>query len=142
MYLEKGQNLQFHKFRVRFTIQTMSAMAGLTSFNSPSLRSLIFRAKPSVTSMLLCSFLVLAAHLRGSAALFKDQAGKWDWRQAYIGRAKFIESDATQSGIKRVFVATHDNAVAAVNARCGFFLTGELVSGCVRRERYRTLVYM
>ena len=70
--------------------------------------------------------LTLSCILRPSTALFKDQAGKWDWRQSYIGRAKFIESDATQSGIKRVFVATHDNALAAVNARLQSFLSGGL----------------
>ena len=52
-----------------------------------------------------------------STALFKDQAGKWDWRQSYIGRAKFIETDATQSGVKRIYVATNDNVVTAINAR-------------------------
>ena len=116
MTLVFGKEVESDKFIIFARVfDTMSAMARLTAFNSPS-RSL-FHVKPSVT-ILLCSFLVFAAHLRGSAALFKDQAGKWDWRQAYIGRAKFIESDATQSGIKRVFVATHDNAIAAVNARC------------------------
>ena len=90
--------------------------------------SLIHNRRLSSRTMSFYAFLLLTLSciLRPSTALFKDQAGKWDWRQSYIGRAKFIESDATQSGIKRVFVATHDNALAAVNARLESFLSGSL----------------
>ena len=71
-----------------------------------------------LTMTIAVLFLVILTLLpRESVALFKDQAGKWDWRQSYIGHAKFLESDATQSGVKRIYVATHDNAVAAINAR-------------------------
>ena len=85
--------------------------------------SLFHNLRLSSRTMSFYAFLLLTLSCipRPSTALFKDQAGKWDWRQSYIGRAKFIESDATQSGIKRVFVATHDNALAAVNARSESF---------------------
>ncbi|ELU06819.1 hypothetical protein CAPTEDRAFT_171523 [Capitella teleta] len=52
-------------------------------------------------------------------ALYEDQAGKFDWRHQYIGRA--VHATFDQSGVqgKRLLLSTEQNVVAAVNARNG-----------------------
>ncbi|XP_071805651.1 ER membrane protein complex subunit 1-like [Asterias amurensis] len=52
------------------------------------------------------------------SSLFEDQVGKFDWRQQFTGRAKFLHFE--QGGSKRnVFVATEANVVAALSTRNG-----------------------
>ena len=95
------------------------------TFSLPSSPSRI-----SFVMTLTCIFFVILTLLPlESTALFKDQAGKWDWRQSYVGRAKFLETDATQSGVKRIYVATHDNAVASINARLASFAAFVVLGG-------------
>lgn len=52
------------------------------------------------------------------AAIYEDQIGKFDWRQRYIGKLKFSSIDS-KSSLKKVFVATEENVVAALFLKSG-----------------------
>lgn len=56
-----------------------------------------------------------------SICLYEDQIGKFDWRQTYVGKLKFANLD-TISTLKKVFVATEENVVAALNLKSGQIL--------------------
>ncbi|XP_067005032.2 ER membrane protein complex subunit 1 isoform X2 [Anabrus simplex] len=66
----------------------------------------------------ICVFLVF---FQFSLCLYEDQIGKFDWRQTYVGKVKFAEFDAI-SPIKKVFVATEENVIAALNLKSGHIL--------------------
>lgn len=79
----------------------------------------------------LCSRLLLQLAviflllLSTSYALYEDQIGKWDWRSEYVGRVNLWAVDggggggATTSTTKAVYVGTHSNVVAALDASSG-----------------------
>ncbi|KAK7866597.1 hypothetical protein R5R35_010431 [Gryllus longicercus] len=68
-------------------------------------------------SPIVCLALLLI-HLNLSYGLYEDQIGKFDWRQMYVGHVKFAEFD-TVSSVKKVFVSTEENVVAALNLKSG-----------------------
>lgn len=77
---------------------------------------------PRRVSAFLCSvLLVFLLHLTlyVTDALYEDQVGKFDWRQHYIGRLKYVYIDPSSSGTQKFVVATDKNAVAAINTRNG-----------------------
>ncbi|XP_075213432.1 ER membrane protein complex subunit 1 isoform X2 [Lycorma delicatula] len=53
-----------------------------------------------------------------SLAIYEDQIGKFDWRQKYIGKIKFSSIDS-KSAVKKVFVATEENVIAALFLKSG-----------------------
>eukprot|EP00850_Spirogloea_muscicola_P006456 SM000030S11465 [mRNA] locus=s30:825005:831618:+ [translate_table: standard] len=63
--------------------------------------------------LLLCAMLPLLGH-----ALFEDEVGMSDWHQSYIGKVKLAKLQ-TYGQRKRVFVATEQNVLAALNLRSG-----------------------
>ncbi|KAJ9575487.1 hypothetical protein L9F63_007645 [Diploptera punctata] len=70
------------------------------------------KIKYSVITVIFFSFLTQ------SLCLYEDQIGKFDWRQTYVGKLKFASFDTT-STVKKVFVATEENVVAALNLKSG-----------------------
>nr|XP_020493803.1 ER membrane protein complex subunit 1 isoform X1 [Labrus bergylta] len=52
-------------------------------------------------------------------AVFEDQVGKFDWRQQYVGKARFSNFDQHVQSSKKVLVATENNVFAALNTRTG-----------------------
>lgn len=61
------------------------------------------------------SFLLL---FKSSFCLYEDQIGKFDWRQRFIGKLKFSVLDS-KSNVKKIFVATEENVVAALSMKTG-----------------------
>lgn len=61
-------------------------------------------------------FLLCLACISQTLSLYEDQVGKFDWKQSYIGDIKYSQID---SRAKRVFVATQENAVAALSLGSG-----------------------
>uniref|UniRef100_A0A8D8VIW5 ER membrane protein complex subunit 1 n=1 Tax=Cacopsylla melanoneura TaxID=428564 RepID=A0A8D8VIW5_9HEMI len=54
-------------------------------------------------------------------SLYEDQVGKFDWKQSYVGKLKFSHIDS-QASIKRIYVASEENAVAALSLGSGTLL--------------------
>lgn len=67
------------------------------------------------------SVFVLVGTFICTSCLYEDQIGKFDWRQSYVGKLKFAYLDTT-STVKKVFVATEENVVAALNLKSGHIL--------------------
>ncbi|KAM4650502.1 ER membrane protein complex subunit 1 isoform 2-T2 [Discoglossus pictus] len=65
--------------------------------------------------------LLLSGLLALVAAVYEDQAGKFDWRQQYVGRLKFA---ALESGLgaKKLVAVTEKNVITALNSRTGDLL--------------------
>ncbi|XP_049962865.1 ER membrane protein complex subunit 1 isoform X2 [Schistocerca serialis cubense] len=81
-----------------------------------------------MTSSYICSSpckilfcLVVTAVFGPSSCLYEDQIGKFDWKQSYVGKLKFAEFDVNLS-LRRIFVATEENVVAALNSKSGQIL--------------------
>lgn len=55
-------------------------------------------------------------------SLYEDQVGKFDWKQSYIGKAKFAHID-----VKRVIVATEENVIAALHLKTGQILWRQIL---------------
>lgn len=47
--------------------------------------------------------------------LYEDQVGKFDWKQSYIGKLKFVEFDS----VKRIIVGTEENVLASLHLKNG-----------------------
>lgn len=60
----------------------------------------------------------LLAALGVVGALFEDQAGKWDWRQRYVGRIRQLASYHL-SAAQSIVVATDKNVLASIYVRNG-----------------------
>lgn len=72
---------------------------------------------------LRCILLVLICLLvKFTVSLYEDQVGKFDWKLAYIGKAKFAHIDA-----KRVIVATEENVIAALHLKTGQLLWRQIL---------------
>ncbi|KAF7239329.1 ER membrane protein complex subunit 1 [Varanus komodoensis] len=56
-----------------------------------------------------------------AGAVYEDQVGKFDWRQQYVGKIKFVSLESSQ-GSKKLIVATEKNVMAALNSRTGDIL--------------------
>ncbi|XP_041129248.1 ER membrane protein complex subunit 1-like isoform X1 [Polyodon spathula] len=54
-----------------------------------------------------------------SAAVFEDQAGKFDWRQQYVGKVQSAYFDSQTQASKKLLVATEQNVIASLNSRNG-----------------------
>ncbi|XP_073989835.1 ER membrane protein complex subunit 1 isoform X2 [Rhodnius prolixus] len=59
-------------------------------------------------------------------ALYEDQVGKFDWKQTFVGKVIFSYLDLDPKS-QRLFVATENNVVAAVNIRGGKLLWRHLL---------------
>lgn len=55
-------------------------------------------------------------------ALYEDQAGKFDWKLSYIGKAKFAYTDS-----KRVVIATEENVLASLHIKTGQILWRQIL---------------
>uniref|UniRef100_A0A8C4QK75 EMC1 first beta-propeller domain-containing protein n=1 Tax=Eptatretus burgeri TaxID=7764 RepID=A0A8C4QK75_EPTBU len=67
--------------------------------------------------------LLLVLNLAGfSAALYEDQAGKFDWRQQYVGRVATARWEGQTGPARRLLLATNHHLVAALNPRNGHLL--------------------
>ncbi|CAI9157349.1 unnamed protein product [Rangifer tarandus platyrhynchus] len=62
-----------------------------------------------------------AALLIPAAAVYKDQVGKFDWRQQYVGKLKFASLEFSP-GSKKLAVAIEKNVIAALNSWTGEIL--------------------
>lgn len=56
--------------------------------------------------------------LATASALYEDQAGKWDWRQRFVGRVKQISSYHLSSA-QSIVVTTDKNVLASIFVRNG-----------------------
>lgn len=65
-----------------------------------------------------CVSLIILCQFSPSYGLYEDQIGKFDWRVLHVGNVKFAEFDMVSS-IKKVFVATEENVIAALNLKSG-----------------------
>lgn len=63
--------------------------------------------------ILLCLVYITQTH-----SLYEDQVGKFDWKQSYLGEVKFSQIDS-RSNVKRVYVASEENTVAALSLSSG-----------------------
>lgn len=72
--------------------------------------------------MELCRFLALLVGILAVSvcvsALYEDQAGKWDWRQRYIGKIKHISSYHLSSA-QSIVVTSEKNVLASIFIRNG-----------------------
>ncbi|KAI5748977.1 hypothetical protein M8J76_003773 [Diaphorina citri] len=66
--------------------------------------------------ILLCIVCITQTH-----SLYEDQVGKFDWKQSYLGKIKFSHIDS-RSNVKRIYVASEENAVAALSLSSGTVL--------------------
>ncbi|XP_064481950.1 ER membrane protein complex subunit 1-like [Ornithodoros turicata] len=83
----------------------------------PVLHMLPHRISAFLCSVLLIFLLHLTLYV--TDALYEDQVGKFDWRQHYIGKLKYVYIDPSTSGTQKFVVATEKNVVAAINTRTG-----------------------
>ncbi|XP_064423799.1 ER membrane protein complex subunit 1 [Latimeria chalumnae] len=65
---------------------------------------------------------VFWALLAAAAAVYEDQAGKFDWRQQYVGKLRFAHLDTATQAAKKLLVATEKNVIASLNAKTGGLL--------------------
>ncbi|XP_074642987.1 ER membrane protein complex subunit 1-like isoform X2 [Tubulanus polymorphus] len=68
---------------------------------------------PSVFLLILTIFPLLCY------CLYEDQAGKFDWRQQYVGKVSFVTFEQTSQTGRSLLVATEQNVLASLNARNG-----------------------
>ncbi|KAI1306009.1 ER membrane protein complex subunit 1 [Halotydeus destructor] len=71
--------------------------------------------KYSIGVVILVSLIALFGP---ASALYEDQAGKWDWRQRFVGKVKHITSYHLSSS-QSVVVATEKNVLASLLVRNG-----------------------
>ena len=69
-------------------------------------------------TMKFSCLIVIAVYCAFSDALYEDQVGKWDWRQRYVGKIKFITPYHLSSS-QSVVVATDRNVLASIFVRNG-----------------------
>ena len=72
-----------------------------------------------MTNLMLCTILVTSlVHVSRVSALFEDQAGRFDWRQQYVGEASHV-GYFSNSQTSVLVVATKSHVVAGLDADNG-----------------------
>ncbi|XP_054714162.1 ER membrane protein complex subunit 1-like [Uloborus diversus] len=70
-------------------------------------------------SFLTFRAVLCVALLKIVCCLYEDQAGKFDWRQQYIGKVKFAYVDPVSAGTHKFTVSTEKNVLACLSTRTG-----------------------
>ncbi|XP_014285151.1 ER membrane protein complex subunit 1 isoform X2 [Halyomorpha halys] len=73
-----------------------------------------------LTIMNFCvKFIFFSILICGSLALYEDQVGKFDWKKSYVGRVKYSHINSNGRDSSKLFVATENGVVAALNLHDG-----------------------
>ncbi|XP_067139608.1 ER membrane protein complex subunit 1 [Centruroides vittatus] len=57
--------------------------------------------------------------IKFSVSLYEDQIGKFDWRQQYIGKVKYVHLDPLITSSHKLALVTEQNVLAMLNTRTG-----------------------
>lgn len=74
----------------------------------------------------IIKFCLLVIVFQQCYALYEDQVGKFDWKKTFIGKVLYSTVDLDPKS-QRLFVATENNVVAAINIRGGKLLWRHLL---------------
>ncbi|XP_065173919.1 LOW QUALITY PROTEIN: ER membrane protein complex subunit 1-like [Atheta coriaria] len=69
------------------------------------------------------TFILLLTIVQLSQCLYEDQIGSFDWKKTFIGRLRFAGFDS----VKRVVIATEENALASINLKNGQIVWRQLL---------------